>query len=72
MAQRLRDGRAEATRRAELQAELTTAGVAVVERPGYGERTPVTSLTQLLAADGEDLTEENHRTAPATPPTSRR
>ncbi len=64
VAQQLRDARAEATRHAELAAALAAAGITVVERPEYGEHTPVTNLSQLCSADGEDLTEENHRDCP--------
>ncbi|MGQ0843473.1 MAG: ParB/RepB/Spo0J family partition protein [Sporichthyaceae bacterium] len=62
VAQRLRDERAEAARRAELERELTAAGVQVVPAPRHGET--VRPLTHLDGPDGEPLTTQGHRDCP--------
>jgi ParB family chromosome partitioning protein len=61
-AQRLRDARAEATARAEAVAVLVEAGMTVIERPDYDNKT-IKGLRQL-ARDGEELTEDNHAGCP--------
>jgi ParB family chromosome partitioning protein len=66
VAQRLRDKRAAAAARAAAVAELTGAGVRVVEEPGYGERT-VAKLDHLRTASAEgecELTAEKHASCP--------
>jgi ParB family chromosome partitioning protein len=62
VAQRLRDGRAEAVRRAALEAELTAAGVAVIPAPKHGDI--ARHLNALDGADGEPLTTDAHRDCP--------
>ncbi|MGQ0464923.1 MAG: hypothetical protein ACT4QG_06345, partial [Sporichthyaceae bacterium] len=59
VAQRLRDTRAEAARRAELEAELAAAGIAVIPAPGHGDT--ARSLSLLDDADGEPITVAGHR-----------
>jgi ParB family chromosome partitioning protein len=62
VAQRLRDERAEAARRAELERELTAAGVEVIPAPQHGET--ARPLALLDGADGEPLTTQGHRDCP--------
>jgi ParB family chromosome partitioning protein len=62
VAQRLRDERAETARRAELEQELTAAGVRVIATPRHGETTR--QLTHLYDDDGKPLTAEGHQGCP--------
>lgn len=62
VAQRLRDERAEAARRAELERELTAAGTPVVPAPRHGDT--ARPLAHLDGADGEPFTAEGHRDCP--------
>jgi ParB family chromosome partitioning protein len=61
-AQRLRDARDEATRRAEIEAALRDAGVAVVERPTW--QSTAKNLDDLRTPDGDALTADNHAACP--------
>ena len=62
VAQRLRDDRAETAKRQALVDELTAAGVAVVDRPGWDEAGR--ALPRLADADGEPLTPDGHAACP--------
>jgi ParB family chromosome partitioning protein len=62
VAQRLRDERAEQTRRVELEGELTAAGVPVIPTPRHGET--ARNLAHLDDSDGKPLTVEAHRDCP--------
>jgi ParB family transcriptional regulator, chromosome partitioning protein len=61
-AQRLRDARAEAARRADLEAGLRQAGITLVQRPAWDSI--VKNLDQLRTPTGEALRVENHRDCP--------
>lgn len=60
--QRLRDARAEAQAKVEAATALTTAGIAVVERPTWGNK-QVKRLCELQH-DDEQLTADNHASCP--------
>jgi ParB family transcriptional regulator, chromosome partitioning protein len=62
VAQRLRDDRAEQTRRDALAQELTAAGITVIPTPRHGEQ--ARDLNLLDGADGKTLTVEDHRECP--------
>lgn len=62
-AQRLRDERAAQHAHDVLAAELTAAGVPVIERPSWEEKT-ITELTTLRTSEGERITPEDHATCP--------
>ncbi|WNV75266.1 ParB/RepB/Spo0J family partition protein [Geodermatophilus sp. DSM 44513] len=61
-AQRLRDARAETAERARVADELRTAGMTVIDRPGYGDT--ATDLQRLTDTDGVQLTADNHAGCP--------
>lgn len=63
-AQQLRDQRAEKRARAALTADLTSAGVQVIDRPAFDEK-KITALGDLRDAAGERLTAQTHATCPA-------
>lgn len=63
LAQRLRDARTDAAKRAAIEAELTAAGQTVVAEPGWSDP-KVRRLSQLVTAEGEDLDDEEHRSCP--------
>ena len=64
VAQRLRDDREDANRRAAFVAHLAEQGLTVVDEPSYADWTPVRRLSRLTDADGHDLTPENHAACP--------
>ena len=64
VAQRLRDDRQDANRRAAFAATLAEQGLTVVDEPVYADSTPVRRLSRLTDADGHDLTPENHAACP--------
>src|SRR5262249_15197053 len=60
--QRLRDTRAEAAARTAAADALTAAGITVVDRPGWDDKT-IKRLADLMYGD-EPLTEDNHAACP--------
>lgn len=62
-AQRLRDERAAQQAHDALVADLTAAGVQIIDRPGWDEKT-ITDLSDLRDDAGERLTPETHATCP--------
>lgn len=60
--QRARDERDEQARVAEIVAELTAAGVTVIDQPSYDDRT--IRLVDRLTHDGKPLTIETHASCP--------
>lgn len=61
-AQRLRDARAEAARRAEVEAALREAGTTVLERPKWNG--PTEDLATLRSPGGDLLDADSHRECP--------
>ena len=62
-AQQARDKRAQAQARAELEKQLTEAGVRIVPPPEHGDRT-VKSLVELVSAAGKQITAAGHSSCP--------
>jgi ParB family chromosome partitioning protein len=62
LAQRLRDERTEALERTRITAELTAAGVAVIDQPHWTD--PATDLGRLRGSDDEPLSEAGHAGCP--------
>ncbi|GGM22483.1 ParB/RepB/Spo0J family partition protein [Dactylosporangium sucinum] len=63
LAQRLRDARADQTKRAAVEAELAATGLTVVDEPERSDP-KVRSLHRLADAEGQPLDEDNHRECP--------
>jgi ParB family transcriptional regulator, chromosome partitioning protein len=61
--QRARDDREEAAKRQALLDELTAAGVTVIDRPAYNDRT-ARVLHEMATEDGKELTAKQHAACP--------
>jgi ParB family chromosome partitioning protein len=61
--QRARDEREDAQQSSALIEQLTTAGVRIIDQPGYNQRT-IKALTELVTAEGKQITHERHASCP--------
>ena len=61
--QRARDDREQAAQHTALVEQLTGAGVRVIERPDYGDKT-IRRVSALVGADDKRLTDAEHTTCP--------